>query len=153
MFIAASVGITCFVVANSSNHFFIYTTFFISAAMCLSYLAVALCNPGITLESSRADDELELLSEEERNPKVHFCRRCQIKVKRGTRHCRECDVCVEGYDHHCPWTSKCIGKGNIIQFYVFLGMVPTFLIYIFLAFLIVISAAAQEANKRHIKTI
>lgn len=24
-----------------------------------------------------------------------------------------------GYDHHCPWTSKCIGKGNLKGFYAF----------------------------------
>jgi hypothetical protein len=34
-------------------------------------------------------------------------------------HCWDCDVCIEGLDHHCPWTSKCIGKGNLVTFYVF----------------------------------
>jgi len=29
-------------------------------------------------------------------------------------------VCIEDLDHHCPWSSKCIGGGNIKAFYVFL---------------------------------
>ena len=27
---------------------------------------------------------------------------------------------ISGFDHHCPWTSKCIGKGNLTGFYVFI---------------------------------
>jgi hypothetical protein len=143
IFLVVSIAITIFVLGHSSNSFFILCTFLVCGGMCLSYLAVALCNPGITLVNNCPEEELELLSEEQKKHKIRYCRRCDIKVKRGTRHCRECDVCVEGYDHHCPWTSKCIGRGNIIQFYIFLVMIPTFLIYIFIAFAIVMSITVQ----------
>jgi hypothetical protein len=42
-----------------------------------------------------------------------------MRLDSKTNHCDDCNVCIEGYDHHCPWTSKCIGKGNIKSFYVF----------------------------------
>lgn len=35
-----------------------------------------------------------------------------------------------GYDHHCPWTSKCIGKGNLLFFRMFLGTTVLLIIYI-----------------------
>ena len=35
-----------------------------------------------------------------------------------------------GFDHHCPWTSKCIGKGNIISFYLFILFTFGFFVYI-----------------------
>ena len=80
-----------------------------------------------------------------------LCRRCNIMVKRGTYHCRDCDVCIEGYDHHCPWTSKCIGSGNLIRFYIFLGFVPVYLIYVFVAFAAVMSTVAIQASKVHVR--
>lgn len=61
-------------------------------------------------------------------------------VPRHARHCNDCDVCIEHYDHHCPWTSKCIGGGNLIQFYIFLAWTPIYLIYITVAFVACMSA-------------
>jgi hypothetical protein len=51
-------------------------------------------------------------------------------VPRDTKHCSECEVCIANHDHHCPWTSKCIGGGNIMQFYIFLVMTGLFLVYL-----------------------
>ena len=80
-----------------------------------------------------------------------MCKYCGFRVKPKTYHCGECNVCVEGYDHHCPWTSKCIGRGNIVRFYVFLIMVPIFMIYIFLALGTVMATQMQHSNVRHIR--
>ncbi len=46
-----------------------------------------------------------------------------------TYHCGDCGVCIEGYDHHCPWTSKCIGKGNLKAFYVFVSSTIIYFLY------------------------
>ena len=50
----------------------------------------------------------------------------------STFHCFECEVCIEGYDHHCPWVTKCIGKGNIKFFYVFVASTFSYLFIMFL---------------------
>lgn len=49
-----------------------------------------------------------------------FCDVCGLTPPAGSHHCEDCEVCIEGYDHHCPWTSKCIGKGNVCEFYTWL---------------------------------
>eukprot|EP01068_Selenidium_serpulae_P002478 Selendium_serpulae@DN2487_c0_g1_i2.p1 len=49
-----------------------------------------------------------------------FCEVCKLTPPAGSYHCEDCEVCIEGYDHHCPWTSKCIGKGNVCEFYTWL---------------------------------
>jgi hypothetical protein len=28
---------------------------------------------------------------------------------------------VDELDHHCPWSGKCIAKGNLVAFNVFVG--------------------------------
>ena len=40
--------------------------------------------------------------------------------KKLTFHCEECHICIEGRDHHCAWCRKCIGKGNLCSFYIWL---------------------------------
>ncbi|PFH33152.1 DHHC zinc finger domain-containing protein [Besnoitia besnoiti] len=47
-----------------------------------------------------------------------FCRVCQIYPAPGSLHCDDCQICIEGYDHHCPWTSKCVGRGNSLEFHL-----------------------------------
>ena len=75
-----------------------------------------------------------------------LCRKCNIRVSKGTYHCSDCDVCIRDYDHHCPWTSKCIGGGNLCRFYVFLGMVPVYMIYVFVSFAMLMSAVDSPSH-------
>eukprot|EP00392_Amoebophrya_sp_AT5.2_P000351 g351.t1 len=44
-------------------------------------------------------------------------------------HCDFCDTCIQGFDHHCPWTGKCIGKGNMHEFQLFIGCSFTTICY------------------------
>ena len=53
-----------------------------------------------------------------------------MRIEDKTEHCDECNICVVGMDHHCPWTSKCIGKGNITWFYIFVGSTCVLLFYL-----------------------
>ena len=57
-----------------------------------------------------------------------------------TEHCSFCDYCVEGLDHHCPWSSKCIGDGNMIFFKAFLGGTVAALVYVVVAMMFVLGA-------------
>lgn len=50
-------------------------------------------------------------------------------MREDTEHCDDCDACVEELDHHCPWTGKCIAKGNMVPFQIFLFMTFTLIVY------------------------
>ena len=63
------------------------------------------------------------------------------EVKLGTRnpknekkyeHCSLCNICIPGSDHHCGIFEKCIGRKNLICFYLF----PTFSIILLIAFIV-----------------
>ena len=47
------------------------------------------------------------------------CSICNVLRDYGTSHCTSCNACCVDLDHHCPWTGKCIGKGNLQSFFVF----------------------------------
>jgi hypothetical protein len=103
-----------------------------------SYSYTFLVNPGIPRKSTSLQDS---------NPNklktgYRFCNQCRLltKIDDNTNHCDDCNVCIEGivyflfigYDHHCPWTSKCIGKGNLFGFYVF--VTSTMLLFGYIVF-------------------
>lgn len=93
----------------------------IFGCLLLNYFFAAMLNPGIEMSQVR-DDELD--PEEPDN----YCDLCAVYKGIRTEHCGECGVCIVNYDHHCPWTSKCIGKGNLMHFYGFLlGLFSSFL--------------------------
>ena len=84
-------------------------------------------NPGIPgkelwLENFRGENISE----------YRICNICKVimRIEDKTEHCDECNICVVGMDHHCPWTSKCIGKGNITWFYIFVGSTCVLLFYL-----------------------
>jgi hypothetical protein len=69
------------------------------------------------------------------------CSVCLVPRERGTAHCYDCSRCVLALDHHCPWSSKCIGKGNIRPFGIFLtllGVHSLFTVVGFIAWLVAI---------------
>ncbi len=98
----------------------------ISLIQITSYVYTALINPGLPKH------EYEKMIVYDIN--IRKCKDCGmfINLKELTFHCYECGVCIEGYDHHCPWTSKCIGKGNIISFYIFI--ISTLILFGYLIF-------------------
>ena len=52
-----------------------------------------------------------------RSTKLSYCEYCQFFRDVYTVHCEDCDVCIENYDHHCVFFSKCIGGGNLFNFW------------------------------------
>ena len=101
--------------------------FIILSINVLLYSLTAIVNPGIP-DRNMQKYEIPI---SERKETLEYCAKCNIVRKAGSRtyHCADCDVCVEGYDHHCPWTGKCIGKGNVIYFYLFLLTTIVLLVY------------------------
>ena len=80
----------------------------------ISYFLAAIVNTGIEMKGC-GDNEIEA------NDDQAYCSICGVYKSDKTEHCEECGVCIKEYDHHCPWTSKCIGKGNILFFYCFIS--------------------------------
>lgn len=105
----------------------------------ISYILTFLKNPGIP----KANSQIEMKQTNMKSKKGYkFCNMCKIFINMDNNvyHCEDCNVCIEGnkyflkiflgYDHHCPWTSKCIGKGNINVFYVFVFSIVLLIGYV-----------------------
>lgn len=97
-----------------------------------SYTLCAILDPGLG-DNSILENNDYILDEKI----MHVCSECglikKLNSKQITFHCLECDVCIEGYDHHCPWTTKCVGKKNLIWFYIFVLSTFIYLIIIFIS--------------------
>ena len=65
----------------------------------------------------------------------------------GVEHCSDCGVCIADHDHHCPWTSKCIGAGNLKYFTAFVALT---LIYI-IAMVVVTALGASSKEVASVK--
>ena len=98
----------------------------------LFFILASIKNPGLPKKSLQ--NELLLYNEPDRYIR---CQKCffMIDQTKNYRHCDYCGCCCEGYDHHCPWTSKCVGKGNIFYFNGMIFMISIIFIYFILAFL------------------
>ena len=91
-------------------------------------------NPG--LPKKELQNELLLINEPNRYMRCNLCYFIIDKSKHYV-HCEYCKCCCEGYDHHCPWTSKCVGRGNIFYFHGMLVMVCVVFVYIIIALLVI----------------
>ena len=98
-------------------------------------------NPGLPKRELQNESLLE------KDPyRFKRCPSCNFIIDNSKHyiHCNICGCCCEGYDHHCPWTSKCIGKGNIIYFNGTLFMICVIFIYVIIA----IICAKPDNGKR-----
>lgn len=111
-----------------------------------SYLFTILLNPGIPSrkyyskfygENSRKDYNLK------------ECKKCNIIVPKdlNTYHCHVCDVCIIEYDHHSFWMGKCIGKNNLIPFYISTFSSSIYLISTVISFMLCIIFIHEENIK------
>lgn len=82
-------------------------------------LVMVLKNPGIV--SSDRMTVLPDIDDETKFRRTLPCQPCQV-ISRQAEHCERCDVCFEDIDHHCPWMNKCVAKGNLTEFYLFLAL-------------------------------
>ena len=107
----------------------------------LSYTYIFLANPGMPIINQNS-----FIGKP--RDKYKFCNECKIWVSNleTTEHCFECNICVEGYDHHCPWTGKCIGKRNIVVFYIFISSI--LLSFAYFIFSLTYAGSKYEKPKR-----
>ena len=98
-----------------------------------SLIICGLKNPG--LPKKEIQNELLLTNDPNRYRRCNLCYFIVDNSKHYV-HCNICKCCCEGYDHHCPWTSKCVGRGNIFYFHGMLVMVCIVFVYIIFALII-----------------
>ena len=100
----------------------------------INYLILFLINPGTPDKKYFLENNL---NESFQNSRI--CNICKILIKNDEKihHCEDCNICIIGYDHHCPWTSKCIGKGNIFYFNGMLIMVSFVFLYFIVCVLLI----------------
>ena len=99
-----------------------------------SYIYTVLINPGIPRK--------QYFVEHFRNKNIgdkkswQKCSKCNILIPKVFKvaHCSRCEICVREQDHHCPWTGKCIGKYNLISFYIFVNSLFAYILMIFVIF-------------------
>ena len=94
------------------------------------FIICGIKNPGLPKREMQNENLLI------KNPnRYQRCPNCNFIIDKSKHfiHCNTCGCCCEGYDHHCPWTSKCIGKGNIFYFNGTLGMVCVIFVYFVIA--------------------
>ena len=96
----------------------------------------ALKNPGIALPQYLDPDI---------TPAFKSCSRCGALAQENTFHCDTCNLCIRQYDHHCPFTGKCIGEGNILFFYAFIGSVVLFVVYLAIWGMFVVKPEKQSS--------
>ena len=119
-----------------SSLFIFFTSFYISffgvILNILQFVCLIICgimNPGLPKKDMQNDSFLN--NEPDRYERCNLCNFI-IDNTKGYKHCEICEICCEGYDHHCPWTSKCVGRGNIYYFNGMLFMVmATFFYFIY----------------------
>ena len=96
-----------------------------------SFVLACIKNPG--LPKKELQNEALLSKDPDKYVRCRFCSFIIDKSK-NYYHCDICKCCCEEYDHHCPWTSKCVGKGNIFYFNGMLVMVSIIFVYVIFAF-------------------
>ena len=112
-----------------------------------SHLYTILINPGIPSRKyySNFYDE-----NRKRDYNLMECKKCNIIVPKelNVSHCYNCDVCVLEFDHHSYWMGKCIGKNNIISFYISNFSMPIYLIMSIISLMLGIIFVHEENIKR-----
>ena len=98
-------------------------------------LLTYLINPGATFK------------ENDNEGNNHYCQLCKFRYPKSNKkyeHCSICGICIPGADHHCGVFEKCIGRKNLICFYLF----PAFSIILLVVFLVSIFYNVVKREKK-----
>ena len=103
------------------NDIIFYIGIYIYLSFIITHLVTSFINPGIPPKKYFLEN-FDMSQSDIQNYVI--CKKCKIimDLDKGTEHCIDCDICIMGNDHHCQWTSKCIGKSNLIIFKIFLRL-------------------------------
>eukprot|EP00347_Sterkiella_histriomuscorum_P004329 403360859 len=98
----------------------------------ISFIWLVLQNPGLPSRDIKIHTDSYINKVRILKPHL-FCSLCKVVYRQDTEteHCMSCGYCIEELDHHCPWSSKCIGRGNMLMFKAFLFMTVALMVYLF----------------------
>ncbi|KAF5946400.1 hypothetical protein HYC85_016628 [Camellia sinensis] len=98
-----------------------------------SYFAVVFTDPGSVPPNWRpvsdeergetnplTEAEFGGMSADPVNPRIRYCRKCNLPKPPRCHHCSVCGRCVLKMDHHCVWVVNCVGALNYKYFLLFL---------------------------------
>jgi len=103
----------------------------------INYFLAILINSGI-IDRKYYSNNIKLNNNN--NIDYNKCYICNVIYPKSLKiyHCKICNICIIEYDHHCPWTGKCIGKYNIIEFNFFIIGLFCFILSTIASFIIFI---------------
>ena len=104
------------------------------------FVFCALKNPGLPKK---------IYQNNKKSERYQRCEACKfiIDFDKNFMHCHICGCCCEGLDHHCVWTTKCIGVGNRIYFYLMLVFACLVIIYLVFATLLSVKPANNKCKR------
>ena len=81
----------------------------------ISFLYTSLINQGFPKNSINKRNNYPI-------DEYYYCEECRVFNYRfnSSSHCNKCGICIEERIRHCIWIGKCVGKNNIISFYIFI---------------------------------
>ena len=109
------------------------------------FLLIVLLNPGIL--SIKYFIKNKPIEQNNTSKDYEFCKKCNIYYPKNfnVKHCYKCNICIIKRHHHCAWTGKCIGKYNLILFYIFIFF---FFIFILSSFFIILMYSISNDIKK-----
>lgn len=127
------LSVFCFQIwEDQENINLIYSNLIIESIAVIAYLVATCKNPGF-IEKPKDVDFMQLMCLVD---PIQLCPDCEIVRTPRSRHCGICNRCVERYDHHCPWLNTCIGVNNHGYFLIFILLLFTSLVQVFVSTLV-----------------
>ena len=131
VYIFSIVSFFSIIIYSLKNSHIFFKILYISGYLffAVTYTLLLLMNPGIPTNKSKLDPIML---------QKHYmqCQECNSIYLNNpgtiTLHCDKCQVCVEHFDHHCSFATKCIGKGNVTLFKIWLFSIGAFFFIIFI---------------------
>ena len=112
----------------------------------ISHFFTIIINPGIP---SRKFFNKFFDDNSKRDYNLKECKKCNIIVPKelNASHCYYCGVCILKFDNHSFWMGKCIGKNNIITFYISLFSLSIYFVFTVISFMLFIIFIHEENIK------
>ena len=127
VFLIIAGNVTLAFLECDANTYFTNNLRYASILLILLVVYIAFVDPGFF----RRDSISQRVYEKNVADETLACERCLTLKSDNTRHCIMCDCCVKNLDHHCDVFGNCIGRPNLVCFWlaVLLGCLCVSVLY------------------------